>query len=184
MKCRTRTGILMRRWQQCSCRMPTATHWKWFSDPCMWKGWFRLRNKDCHDGQKSQSRIWWIPSMYSFFLSKLNSCVIAIVTGEMGGGNAENIFLQYCNDYSIPWQEKDTICNINYGQPSFPLCLKFLPVSFFILSPIPPPFFFFLSSSAFWFPGFLFSPSLSFSFLLAFLMSVCLHVKLGAQDCI
>lgn len=129
-----------------------------------WKGWFRLRNKECHGGHKSQSRIWWILSMYSFFLSKLNLCVIAIVTGEMcvGGGMPRIFSLQYCNDYSIPWQEKDTVCNINYGQPLSPL-FKVSSYIFFILSPIPPPHFFpFLFCFSLFSISFIFLPSLSF----------------------
>ena len=42
--------------------------------------------------------------MDSIFLSKLNLCVIAVVTGEMcvWGGMPRLFSLQYSNDYPIP----------------------------------------------------------------------------------
>lgn len=69
--------------KQCLSRVPTATHWKWLPGSLYEKD-------DSGLGTKTAMMVLSLGAGYGgswayihFFLSKLNLCVISIVTGEM-----------------------------------------------------------------------------------------------------
>lgn len=148
----------------------------------MWKGWFRLRNKECHDGPKSRSRTWWILSLYSFFPVQIKlMCNICSYWG-----NVKYMKYQEYFPFSIvvtlqpPDKKKVLYVILIVGRlfPSFNFFLCLLSSSslpFFRLFPFPV---LLLDSLTFLFSiSFIFLPSLSFFSI----YSVCLHMNPGAQ---